>query len=129
MIKMKNKRLKKETIKKLEELKEELPSMCYDDIYCELDNILIEYDNEAQDNLYLSDALNEIGNFVDEEMLPDLIRACNDDICRLRCFIGCTNLASIYKLDGYGNLENVNDDDFIYAIDEIIERIKESEEN
>lgn len=126
---MKNERLKKETIKKLEELKEKLPSMCYDDIYCELDNILIEYDNEAQDNLYLCDALNEIGNFVDEEILPDLIKNCNDDIDRLRCFIGYTNVASIYKLDGYGNLENVNDDDFIYCIDKIIERIKESEEN
>lgn len=125
---MKNELLKKETIGKLEELKENLPNMGYDNIYCDLWNILADYDNEAQDNLYLCDTLTEIVEFVDDEMLEYLLKDCNNDIDRLRCFIGETYSSNIYKLDGYGNLENVNDDDFIYCIDEIIERIKESEE-
>lgn len=129
MIKMKNERLKRETIKKLEDLRGELPNMDYENIYCDLWNILADYDNEAQDNLYLCDALNEIVEFVDDEIMEYLIEACGNDIDRLRCFIGDTHSSSLYKVDRYGNLENVNDDDFIYCIDEIIERIKESEEN
>lgn len=125
---MKNELLKKETIGKLEELREKLPNMDYESIYCDLVNTLIDYDNEAKDNLYLNDALNEIVEFVDDEILEYLLKDCGNDVDRLRRFIGCTNLASIYKLDGYGNLENVSDDDFIYCIDEIVERIKESEE-
>lgn len=125
---MKNERLRKETIKKLEELKESLPIMDYETIYCDLINILVDYDNEAQDNLYLYDTLNDIIEFVGDEDLEYLIKGCDNDIDRLRCFIGDTYSSNIYKLNGYGNLENVNDDDFVYCIDEIIEKIKESEE-
>lgn len=125
---MKNERLKKETIKKLEELKEKLPSMDYENIYCDLDNILIDYDNEAQDNLYLSDSLSELVDFVDDEIMGYLIEDCENDIDRLRCFIGDTYTSSLYKANAYGNLENVSDDDFIYCIDEIIKRLEESED-
>lgn len=121
------KELKKETIKKLEKLKKEVIHMDYDNIYCDLINILVDYDNEAQDNLYLYDTLNEIVEFVDDEMIEYLIKNCNNDIDRLRCFIGETYSSSIYKIDGYGNLENVVDDDFITCIDKIICKIKESE--
>ena len=40
--------LKKETIKKLEELKDNL-SYNYENDYCDMVNIMIDYDNEAQE--------------------------------------------------------------------------------
>lgn len=120
---MKNE-LKEKTIKKLEELKEKLSGQTYEENYCDLVNTLVDYDNEAHDNLYLYDCMHEIVEFVDDEIMEYLIKECNNDIDRLRCFIGDTHSDYIYKLDGYGNLENVTDDDFEYCIDNAIEQLK-----
>ena len=64
-------------------------------------------------------------NFVDEEIMEYLIKENSTSLSRLRCFIGDTYDNNIYKLDGYGNLENVSNDDFEYCIDECIEKLKE----
>lgn len=118
------KNLIKETIKNFEELKENLT---YDkeENYCNLVNIAIDYDNEAQDDLYLYDTIQELCNFVDEEILQQLIKEnAKDGLSRLRYFINNTYDDTIYKLDGYENLENVDNSDFEYCIDECIEKLK-----
>lgn len=118
------KKLIKETIKKFEELKENLG---YDteENYCNLVNTAIDYDNEAQDNLYLYDTIQELCNFVDEEILQQLIEENSQyGISRLSFFINDAYDDTIYKLDGYGNLENVTDGDFEYCVDECIEKLK-----
>ena len=120
---MKNE-LKEKTIKKLEELKERLSGQTYEENYCDLVNTLIDYDNEAHDKLYLYDSMRETVEFVDDEIMEYLIKECDNDIDRLRCFIGDAHSDYIYKLNGYGNLENVTDDDFIYCVDAAIERLK-----
>ena len=119
------KELIKETIKNFEELKKNLSYNDTEENYCNLVNIAVDYDNEAQDDLYLYDTIHEICEFVDEEIMDYLIKENSSSLTRLRCFIGDTFDAVIYKLDGYGNLENVEDDDFEYCIDECIERLND----
>ena len=119
--------LKKETIKKLGEVKNNL-SYDNEENYCDMINTMIDYDNEAQDDLYLYDTTQELVEFVDEEILEYLINQNKDSLSRLRYFINDTYDDSIYKLNGYGNLENVERDDFIYCIDEAISKLKESME-
>lgn len=87
-------------------------------------NICVDYDNSAQDKLYISDTVKEVVTWVDDEILEYLIEQCNNDITRLRYFIGDTYGADIYKLDVYGNLENVDMNDIIECIDEAIELLK-----
>ncbi len=89
-------------------------------------NTMIDYDNEAQDSLYLYDTTQELVEFVDDEILKYLIEKNSDSVSRLRCFINDTSDDNIYKLNGYGNLENVNTDDFKFCIDEAITKLKES---
>lgn len=117
--------LKKETIKKLEEIKNNL-SYNNEENYTKMINTMIDYDNEAQDNLYLYDTTQELVNFVDDEILSYLIKENSDSVSRLRCFINDTNDDNIYKLNGYGNLENVDINDFEFCIDEAITTLKES---
>jgi len=117
-------KLRKEAIKALKDVKEEL-NWDMEENYCNMINIMIDYDNQAQDDLYLYDTTRERVEFIDEELLDYLIRDCDNDLGRLRCFIGDTYSANIYKLDGYGNLENVNKEDFEYCIDEAINDLQE----
>ena len=118
-------KLKKETIEKFEELKENLTYNDTEKNYCDLVNIAIDYDNEAQDELYLYDTIQELCNFVDEDIMDYLIKENSTSLTRLRYFIGNTSDAVIYKLDSYGNLENVTDDDFEYCVDACLDKLKE----
>ena len=119
--------LKNETIKKLEELKNNL-SYDNESNYCDLVNTLIDYDNEAQDELYLHDTARELVDFVDEELLGYYLEYQLKEFGVDRLFYitqALTYSDTIYKVNAYGNLENVEQDDFIYVIDEIIEKLKE----
>lgn len=90
--------------------------------YSDLWNLCVDYDNEHSD-LYLTDRITE-ENYVDDELLEYLIKENSTDIRRLRCFIGDTYDDNIYRLDGYGNLANVEKDDFECLIDELIGTIE-----
>ncbi len=46
-------------------------------------------------------------------------------VSRLRCFIGDTYDANLYRLDGYGNLANVDNSDFEYLINDIVQSLEE----
>lgn len=120
--------LKKETIKKLEEIKNNL-SYDNEQNYVDMINTMIDYDNEAQDNLYLYDTTLELVEFVNDDVLDYLIKENSGSLERLRYFINDTEKDNIYKLNGYGNLENVDKSDFEYCIDEAIEKLKESLED
>lgn len=124
------KELRKKIIKKLEDYKEYIDQSTTEENYTNLINIAIDYDNEAQDNLYLYDTIQELVNFIDEEILQQLIEInAKYGIARLRYFINNTYDADIYKIDGYENLENVTDSDFKYCADELIKKISEEIEN
>ena len=122
-------KLKKETIKKLEELKDNL-SYNYENDYCDMVNIMIDYDNEAQDDLYLYDITQELVEFVDDETLEYYIDYQIKNFGKDRLFYmfnNVNNVCGLYVVDGYGNLRDVKQDDLIYCIDEAITKLKESE--
>ena len=122
-------KLKKETIKKLEELKDNL-SYNYENDYCDMVNIMIDYDNEAQDDLYLYDITQELVEFVDDETLEYYIDYQIKNFGKDRLFYmfnNVNNVCGLYVVDGYGNLRDVEQNDLIYCIDEAITKLKESE--
>lgn len=121
------KKLRKETIQKLEEVKDNLG---YDteENYCSMINTMIDYDNEAQDNLYLYDNCQQMTEFVDDETLPYYVEYQIKTFGQDRYFYmfeGVNNVCGIYIIDEYGNLRDVNKDDFEYCIDEAINTLKE----
>lgn len=117
--------LRKETIKELEELKNNL-SCDMETNYCNMINIMIDYDNQAQDRLYISDNARESLNILDEEELEYYLKE-NGGMERL--FYATRDLEfadSIYKIDAYGNLENVYNEDFESCIDDAIESLNDA---
>lgn len=122
------KQLKIKTMEKLTELKNNL-SYDNEENYCNMVNIMIDYDNEAQDDLYLYDNARETVDFVDDELLGYYVDYQLKTFGHERLFYmtRCLEYSdSIYKVNAYGNLENVDKDDFIYCIDEALEKLKES---
>ena len=122
--------LKRKTINDLKEIQNTL-SYDNEENYRRMINTLIDYDNEAQDKLYLYDSIYELYNFVDDELLTYHIEHIKDsygyyDLTRLRYFINDTYDDGIYYINAYGNLENVTTDDISYCIDEAIEKLEES---
>ena len=120
--------LKIKTIEKLNELKNNL-SYDNEENYCNMVNIMIDYDNEAQDDLYLHDSINDNVEFLDEELLKYYIEYQFKTFGTERLFYmtQCLEYSdSLYKVNAYGNLENVEKDDFIYCIDSALDKLKES---
>lgn len=121
------KELRKETIKKLEELKETISKNNTETNYCDIINTLIEYDNNAQDNLYLYDNSKEIVDIIDDELLQYYLEEQlknNGPYSLYYIFNELEHPDDLYKLNVYGNLENVTDGDFINIIDDAIDTLK-----
>lgn len=114
-----------EVRKKLEDLKNNL-SYDVDGNYYDLVNTLIDYDNKMQgeDDIYLYDLLQERYDFIDEELLEYAVREeLKNGVERLRCFLNDTYSDTLYLINSYGNLENVDNDTIKDAIDFIIYKI------
>lgn len=120
--------LKKETIEKLEEVKNNLARQTNEQNYCDMVNTMIEYDNEAQDDIYLYDSMMERYEFIDNELLEGYITSQLKDygVERLRYILNDTSDDNIYYLDAYGNLENVDNDIFEDCINNAIEQLEEA---
>lgn len=120
---MNEKTYKRKIVKELKEIKENLTSNCrrnYNNIY----NTCVDCDNlygEPYLCSYISDQ-----EFVFDEDMEYLVKKCDNDIDRLRCFIGDTYSDDIYKLDGYANLKNVDIGDFEDLCDELIDILKDN---
>lgn len=114
---------KREFIEQLGILKEGL-GLDMDTNYSNLWNACAEYDNNHRGS-YLTDRIQEY-DFVDDEVLEYIVKEQSlGGISRLRCFIGDTYDANLYRLDGYGNLANVDNSDFEYLIDDIVQSLEE----
>lgn len=105
--------------KKIEKLKE---------LKKEINNYSIDY----EDALYQLRDLDDEGyyseDFIAYDEAEELTKKQLEDggLARLNCFIDGVDLtADIFKLDGYGNLENCYKNDLIDAIDEMIENEEE----
>ena len=84
----------------------------YKKIYnaCSADDDILDYLEEQ--NYVTSD---------DEDMV---ISENSDSIDRLRYFIGDTYSADIYRIDGYGNLENVTSEDLKDLCDDLVAQLR-----
>lgn len=92
--------------------------------YANLWNACADYDNNHRGS-YLTDHIQEY-DFVDDEILEYIvIKEAKGGVDRLRFFIGDTYSDNIYRLDGYGNLANVDNSDFEYLIDDIVQTLEE----
>ena len=116
---------RRKLIAELEDLKENLWDDNADKNYSALWNLCADYDNTQRDNLYLTDIISE-AEFVDDELVDQYFKSIletNASLARIRHFIGDTRDDYIYKLDGYGNLANVDKDDFIEVIDNVQDKL------
>jgi hypothetical protein len=116
---------RRKLLAELEDLKENLWDNDASKNYSLVWNLCSDYDNDQQDDLYLTDIITE-AEFVDEYLLEDYFQnvlAKDPSLARIRNFIGDTDEDAIYKFDGYGNLANVDKDDFIDVIDRVQEKV------
>lgn len=107
--------VKRQIIKSLNEIKENITYASEEDykkIYnaCSNDDDILDYLDEQ--------------NYVTSEDEDRIISENSDSIDRLRYFIGDTYSAEIYRLDGYGNLENVTGDDLQGLCDDLVKELK-----
>ena len=122
-------RLRKDTIKKLKEIKDNLKSWNTEEDYTSIINTLIDYDNEAQDSLYLYDNAQETTEIVDDETLPYYVdyQIKTFGIDRyFYMFSGVDNVCGLYVVDGYGNLRDIEDYDLECMIDDAITSLEEA---
>lgn len=121
-------KLRKETIKKLKEVKNNF-SYDMEENYCNMVNTMIDYDNEAQDDVYLYDTFREINEFVDDETLEYYVDYQIKTFGKDRYFYmfsQVNNVCGIYRIDGYGNLTDVDKEFLEYCVDEAIEQLEEA---
>lgn len=114
----------------LKELKEKIEnfniSYDYEQNYCDLYNAVIDYENETQNFIGLSDAFND---FVNYDLAEEIARneLDNGGLVRLYYFLGDANLNNnIFKINGYGNLEDIDIDDFNYLKEELLDIINDN---
>lgn len=114
----------KELKKNIEEIK---ITFDYEDTYSKLHNEVIDYMNDTQDfdfeylfeDYYYYDTVEDIAK-------QEIDRG---GLIRLYYFLGDADLRSdIFRIDGYGNLANVDKDDLECLKDDILAMIKNKEE-
>ena len=109
---------------KLEELKDKIEEIeityDYEDTYNNLYNTVIDYENDTQD--WDFDYLFE--EYVSYDLAEDIAKnelENNGGLVRLYYFLGDANLNNdLFKINGYGNLEDINKEDLECLKDEII---------
>lgn len=115
-------------MKKLKEFREEIEKIDitydYDETYTQLRNTTIDFMNETQD--WDFDYLFE--EFIDYDLAEDMAKNELEQggLIRLYYFLGDANLNnSLFRIDGYGNLQDIEKDDLDYLKEQIIEMIND----
>lgn len=113
-------------LKELKKLKERVESIeityDYEETYCDLKNAVIDYMNETQDWDFETIGEDIIDyDFAEEQAKYELE---NGGLLRLKCYLSDTNLnCSLFRINGYGNLENVYIEDLQNIKEEILDMI------
>lgn len=94
----------------------------YEKTYANIYNACVDLDNNYGD-IYLCDFIQEQNFISADEVEEFFIRENADSLTRLRYFIGNTYDDTIYRIDAYGNLANVDSSNFKCLIDDLIEQI------
>lgn len=115
-------------MKELKELKEKIENIeigyDYEEVYTELKNTVIDYMNDTQD--WDFDYIGE--DIIDYELAE--MQAKNElengGLIRLYYFLGNANLNNeLFRINGYGNLENIDIDDLNNMKEEILSLIND----
>lgn len=114
---------------KLKELKEKIENIeityDYDETYNDIYNNVIDYENETQD----FDLEYLFEDFIDYEIAEERAKyeLEHGGLERLKYYINDTNfyMNDIFKINGYGNLENVYKEDLDMLKEEILQEIDE----
>lgn len=115
-------------MEKLEELKERIENIeigyDYEQSYHELYNATIDYMNDTQD-WDLEYLFNEVCDYeLAEELAKQELE--NGGLIRLWYFLGDANLNNeLFKIDGYGNLTDIEKSDLDYIKEQILDDIDE----
>ena len=117
-------------MKTLQELKKEIENIDitydYEETYSKLYNTVIDYENDTQtwDFDYIFEDM--IDYDTAEEMAKHELE--NGGLIRLYYFLGNANLNNtLFELDGYGNLEDITNDNLEYIKNEILDNIERLE--
>lgn len=101
----------------------------YDETYTNLRNTIIDYENETQnwDFEYLFE------DFVDYEIAEQIAeeQLKSGGLERLKYYIGDTIFFEndIFRIDGYGNLQNIDIDDLKFLKEQILDEIERKVKN
>lgn len=114
----------------LKKVKNQLKNICNDNYdnateYNSIRNICSEFEDNFGYDLHLCDYIDEQEVITEDDVIEDLLSQNNDSLTRLRCFINSTYDDCIYRIDGYGNLDNVTPDflsNLCYDLTEIINK-------
>lgn len=113
-------------MKELKELKERVESIAitydYEEVYCDLKNAVIDYMNDTKDWDFETIGEDIIDyDFAEEQAKCELE---NGGLSRLYYFLGNTKPnGDLFKINGYGNLENVDIEDLKNMKEEILDTI------
>lgn len=117
-----------ENLKELKKLKERVESIeityNYEEVYCDLKNTIIDYMNDTKDWDFENIGEDIIDyDFAEEQAKYELE---NGGLLRLKCYLSDTNLnCSLFRINGYGNLENVYIEDLQNIKEEILDLIND----
>lgn len=115
-------------MKELKELKERVENIeityDYEESYCNLKNAIIDYTNDTQDWDF-----EEIGeNIIDYELAEEQAKYELEQggLIRLHYYLGNANLNNpLFKVNGYGNLQDLEKTDLEYMKEELLTTINE----
>lgn len=115
-------------MKELRELKERVENIeityDYEETYCNLKNVVIDYMNDTQD--WDFDYIGE--DIIDYELAEEQAKHELEQggLARLYYYLGNVNCNNeLFKINGYGNLEDVTIDDLKYMKEEILDLIND----
>lgn len=121
----------------LEELKNKIEEIDitydYDETYTNLYNTIIDYENETQDWDFEYIFEDYISYDVAEDIARNELDRNGGGLIRIYYFLGDANMNNdLFKINGYGNLEDVDIDDLKdikeRILDEIESKLKEEED-
>lgn len=115
-------------MKELKELKERVENIKvtydYEESYCNLKNAIIDYMNNTQD--WDFDTIGE--DIIDYELAEEQAKHELEQggLARLYYYLGNANMNNeLFKVNGYGNLEDIDITDLEYMKDEILDLIND----
>ena len=116
--------MKKEKLEELKERIENADNWNYEEYYTEMRNATIDYMNDTQ----TWDFEEMFEDVIDYEIAEEQAKYELEQggLVRLYYFLGDANCNNdIFRIDGYGNLQDITKDDLDYIKEEIIDKIDE----